>query len=274
MNTLFFWASKLGWAVLRPETLFIFLILGAFWSARRNNLHRARRLLGLVVICVLAIGFLPLGALISDPLEARYPARPALDHVNAIIVLGGAEKPETTRRWGEPSLNAAGDHYVAALELARRFPEAKVYFAGGSGKLTGSDISEASIARSIFHATGLAPARLRLEATSRNTAENATRLRKLIGDKYSGEAVLVTSAPRMPRAMAAFCAAGWKNLVAWPTDYSTGYFQDEIGWNFADNLGDLNEAVKEWIGLVAYRLTGRTHKLLGADCSEANTPAH
>lgn len=30
-----------------------------------------------------------------------------------------------------------------------------------------------------------------------------------------------------------------------------------IGWNLGDNLTDLNMAAKEWVGIRAYRLTGR-----------------
>jgi hypothetical protein len=62
----------------------------------------------------------------------------------------------------------------------------------------------------------------------------------------------------MRRAVASFCAAGWKNIVPWPTDYRTGGFADRIGWNFALNLNDLNIGVREWIGLAAYSLTSRT----------------
>lgn len=273
MDSLFFWISKSIWGLARPDSLLVLLLVAAFLAAVRNRHRAAKWLMGLLTLCVLTIAVLPLATLLGDPLEKRYPARPEVEEIGAIILIGGAEKQKTSFRWGEPSLSGAADRYIAVLELARRNPAAPVYFAGGSGQLFGSDISEASIARDVLTRAGLAPSRLHLEAASRNTAENATNLRKLVAGRYPGKAVLVTSAGHMPRAMATFCAAGWERLVAWPTDYSSGTFRDEIDWEFADNLDDLNGALREWAGLIAYRLTGRTRTLLGADCSGEGTPA-
>jgi uncharacterized SAM-binding protein YcdF (DUF218 family) len=70
--------------------------------------------------------------------------------------------------------------------------------------------------------------------------------------------VLVTSAMHMPRAMACFRAAGW-DVIPQPADYrvvpgawNTGSFR------IADNLAVLDAAVHEWLGLVYYRMSGRT----------------
>jgi uncharacterized SAM-binding protein YcdF (DUF218 family) len=60
----------------------------------------------------------------------------------------------------------------------------------------------------------------------------------------------------MPRALGTFCAAGWHNLVPYPTDYRGGKIWDQMGWNLAENLTDLNIGVKEWVGLLAYRPHG------------------
>jgi uncharacterized SAM-binding protein YcdF (DUF218 family) len=81
---------------------------------------------------------------------------------------------------------------------------------------------------------------------------------ELAPDNVEGDWLLVTSAFHMRRAVASFCAAGWKNIIPWPTDYRTGGFTDRIGWNFAFNLDDLNIGVREWIGLAAYSLTRKT----------------
>lgn len=268
MNSLFFVVSKLIGALIRPETLFI-LLLGVIFSAlHRGRTSFARRTLGLTLFGAIIVGILPVGELLLAPLEARYPDNPKLAGVSTIVVLGGAEEPAYSARWRQPNVNDAGDRYLAALSLARRFPKAQILFAGGSGSLTGSAISEASIATDIFLGDGIAQARLRLEDASRNTAENAALLRKLVRRQPEGQSVLVTSAFHMPRAMATFCAAGWTNLTAWPTDYRSGNFADGIGWHFADNLASLNTGTREWIGLFAYWLTGRTQQLMGAGCNK------
>jgi len=78
--------------------------------------------------------------------------------------------------------------------------------------------------------------------------------------------LLVTSAFHMPRSMGVFCAAGWTDITPYPVDHRTGAFSARSGWAFAANLEDLNVGVKEWVGLLAYRLTGRTHALLQPSC--------
>jgi uncharacterized SAM-binding protein YcdF (DUF218 family) len=69
--------------------------------------------------------------------------------------------------------------------------------------------------------------------------------------------VLITSAFHMPRAMRSFDTAGWTGLVPWPVDYRTSSFADGVGWNLTHNLKVLSTAIREKIGQLTYRLTGR-----------------
>ena len=157
-------------------------------------------------------------------------------------------------------LNEGAERYTAALALARRFPGAQVLFTGGSGALrdaAGAATSEAYIAERFFLDQGIAPKRLLLESQSRNTAENARLSLKLAGAAPDEDWVLITSAFHMPRAMRSFEAAGWDSLVAWPVDYRTSRFGDGIGWNLIQNLAVLNTAIRERVGQLAYRLSGR-----------------
>ena len=88
-------------------------------------------------------------------------------------------------------------------------------------------------------------------------AENA-RLSLALTTPAPGKTwVLVTSAFHMPRAMRSFEAAGWAGLVPWPVDYRTSAFVDGMGWNLTRNLLVLNTAIREQVGQIAYRLTGR-----------------
>jgi hypothetical protein len=38
-----------------------------------------------------------------------------------------------------------------------------------------------------------------------------------------------------------------------------------VEFNFVENLANLNTAIKEWVGLIAYRITGKTNRLLPGD---------
>ncbi|NCO87086.1 MAG: YdcF family protein [Rhodobacterales bacterium] len=260
MNTAFFVASKLIWALVRPESWIVLGLALSLLAAVRGRVAAARRWGGLTLAFVLAVAVLPLGDLAIRPLETRYPADPPLTQVAGIIVLGGGEDAQRTAYWGPPQFGEGAERFTAALELARAWPQARVLFTGGSGSLRdlGSGaMSGATVAEAFFLAQGLAPERLLFERASRNTAENAALSLALVQPGEDETWVLVTSAFHMPRSLASFEAAGWTGLVPYPVDYRSGGFGDGIGWDLARNLLTLNTAVREYIGLVAYRVTGR-----------------
>ena len=211
--------------------------------------------ISILACCVISV--CPVGDAFLSPLEKTYPTEPEVRKVAGIVVLGGGESDIQSNVWSQPNTGDAGDRFIIALALAHKHPEAMVIFTGGSGRLMGG-ASGADVARDIFLGAGLDKSRLILEGASRNTAENAAMSLELAPNNLNGDWLLVTSAFHMRRAVASFCAAGWKNIVPWPTDYRTGGFFDRIGWNLSLNLNDLNIGVREWIGLAAYSLTRRT----------------
>lgn len=101
--------------------------------------------------------------------------------------------------------------------------------------------------------------RLILEERSRNTRENARFSAELANPKPGERWLLVTSAWHMPRAVGCFRRAGFP-VTAYPVDYRTAGPRDATRFNtFAsDGLLEFDLAVKEWIGLVAYKLAGYT----------------
>jgi uncharacterized SAM-binding protein YcdF (DUF218 family) len=209
---------------------------------------------------LVGLGLVPLGDILLQPIERRYPAAPELERVDGIIVLGGGEDARASAFWNQVQLNQGAERYTASLALAQRFPKAKVLFTGGGGAIraaAGIETSEASVAERFFHEQGIAPGRLLLERESRNTFENARLSRSLASPAPDERWVLVTSAFHMPRAMRSFEAAGWAGLVAWPVDYRTSRLGDRLGWNLTRNLSVLSTAIRERVGQLAYRLTGR-----------------
>ncbi|PTR12537.1 YdcF family protein [Cereibacter azotoformans] len=249
-------SDKLIGALLRPD-IWILVVLAVIVLALMMKRRRLALWTGSVTLALLvALAVLPFGNLLLQPIERTYPARPQPDRVDGIIVLVGSGNVRSSAYWGQMQLNEGGDRFTAALALARNFPQARVLFAGGSGALrdlSGAATSEAEMAEQCFRDPGITPERLLLEARSRNTAENA-RLSLALAAPAPGETwVLVTSAFHMPRAMRSFETAGWPGLVPWPVDYRTSSFTDGIGWNLTRNLA----AIREQIGQLAYRLSGR-----------------
>src|SRR5712664_539605 len=95
-----------------------------------------RRLAALGVVLLLVAGFSPLGNALIFPLEERFPpwdaARGAPD---GIIVLGGAISPDVSAARDEVALNEAAERLTVAVALARRYPQARIIYSGGSAAL-------------------------------------------------------------------------------------------------------------------------------------------
>lgn len=257
MDTLFFILAKVAGILIRPESWLVLLGAAAFLTSLLRWSRFCRLFSALTLLALVVVALLPLGDLLLRPLEARYPMSPVLERVDGIVVLGGGEDPAASAYWQQPQLGEGADRYTAALALARLHPEAKVLFTGGSGRLrslTGAEASEAAVAEAFFRQQGLERERLLLEDRSRNTAENARLAFALVEPGAEETWVLVTSAFHMPRAHRSFQDAGWEQLVPWPVDHRSRAFVDGLGWNLAHNLTMLNTAVKEWVGLLAYRL--------------------
>lgn len=260
MDTAIFLVSKFAGALIKIETtLAAAAVLTVFWSWRRR--HKLARLTAIATaVLILVLSMLPTGNWLITPLERAYPASPALDNVTGIIVLGGAEDYSSAVHTGRIELNAASERLIEALELARRFPQARLVATGRSGAVkdeAGPGDRAMGLAERFLTEQGIAPARLVIEARSRNTSENAKFSYELVEPKDGETWVLVTSAFHMPRAMKSFERQGWNGLVAWPVDYRGGGLPGNIDWDLAGNLELTNLAIKEYIGQVAYNGLGR-----------------
>lgn len=264
---MFFYISKILWFFLQPSSAML-ILLGIGTALLWTGWARAGRRTVLLAALLLAVtGLSPLGHALMLPLENRFQ-RPDLTRVGApegIIVLGGSQNMTNTQARNAIAVNEAGERLIEAAILARRFPDAKILFSGGSNALLGSRKSEAEGAAEIFQAHGISADRLLLEDKSRNTFQNATYSKKVMSGKMTGNWLLITSANHMPRAMGAFRKAGFK-VLPWPVDFRTRGQGDQFhffskpseGWRRVDI------AAREWIGLLVYRLTGRADNLFPA----------
>jgi uncharacterized SAM-binding protein YcdF (DUF218 family) len=261
---LFFLVSKTVGVLLIPSNFII--AIGAIgliltWSRFQSV---GRKLVACCVVALLVCGYLPIGTLLLVPLETRFSPWKAEDGEPAgIIVLGGGVDPVLSAAHGNPVLDSAGARIVVAAALARQYPRARVVYAGGNADLLQQEAKEADVAAAIFESLGIARERLQIERQSRNTEENV-RFSKALADPKPGERwLLVTSAFHMPRSIGIFRKAGF---LVWPysVDWKTLGWPDllKIQGNFLTGLSLTNLAVHEWIGLVAYRMTGRTSELL------------
>jgi uncharacterized SAM-binding protein YcdF (DUF218 family) len=255
--------GKFVGVVTSPGTVLLLCCIAGAWLTRRRRHHAAGRALLLIGIWGFVIVLLlPVNEWALLPLEDRFPqvAQPPA-HVDGIIVLGGAVMPDMTADRGIPSLNDSAERMTTAVALARRYPTARLVFTGGNGSLIHGGMMEGEVARDLFLSLGVPPEQLTIERASRNTYENAVMTKALVHPQPGQTWILITSAWHMPRSVGIFRALGW-NVLPWPVGYKSA--RSLIMWlptSLGDHLTGLDQAMHEWVGLVAYRLLGRTDAL-------------
>jgi hypothetical protein len=138
--------------------------------------------------------------------------------------------------WPEPKLLRPD---FPAAQPVSACPSRRLVYAGGPSPDEG-DPTEARIARDLLDAIHIAE---RLEPRETQTW------------------LLVTTAMHMPRAMGVFRRAGFQ-LLAYPVDYRTGKASTvSLLPTLTSNLERLDYAAYEWLGLLSYRVLGRTDAL-------------
>jgi uncharacterized SAM-binding protein YcdF (DUF218 family) len=236
-----YYASKVFWLIAAPiNALVLISAIAAFWAALRSPNRVAW--LAAAAACGLVIGtFTPIGIALTVPLEYRFAFSPPDSQAapDGIILLGGG--------------GIYGLEKVSVL--SQNYPKARLIFSGVSATTSADDLP-----LKLFALFGGDPARVYMESRPRTTFEDALYAAALLNPKPSERWLLVTSAMHMPRAVGCFRAAGFR-VEPYPTE------RYDLSHPFASfvpgisALSELNKAAKEWIGLVAYRLMGRTDAL-------------
>lgn len=262
--------SKLFWVLVQPSNLMLVLLVlatgGLLLGYRRAGLW----LLGGVTAVLATVTLLPVGIWLLTPIENRFPVPSLPEHVDGVVMLGGAVKGGISASRGQIALSAAAERVTALQALARRYPDARLVVTTGFGRLVSGQGHPARALEAYFPTQGLDPARIVFEDRSRNTHDNAILTKQLVKPLEGERWLLVTSAFHMPRAIGVFRQVGWP-VTAYPVDFRTQEATDLaplLGGlaepNVAERLLAFDTAIKAWVGLIAYRLLGRTDALLPA----------
>jgi len=263
-QTILFWLSKIvGLAIDLRQPLYIGLVVGIalLWTRWRGI---GRALLTAILAIQFVTGTVPIGESINVWLEERIPAPASLPaRIDGIVVLGG-DASNTMLQARPLSPGGAPMRQVAAADLARRYPQMRIIYSGGSGNPLDPTTTDAAGARILMPLLGLDPARVEFEENSRNTFENARNSFELAKPKPGETWLLVTSAFHMPRALGCFRKAGW-NVIPYPVGYRT-MAHDAEDWSlprsFDGSFLAIANALSELVGLTAYYWLGRTDEWL------------
>jgi uncharacterized SAM-binding protein YcdF (DUF218 family) len=271
---LFFIVSKVGWFFLTPSNLILLAMLVGigllYWKrARRIGWRIATG--GAVVAVVVTI--LPLGDWLIVSLERRFPPYVACTTVEkpvaGIILLGGAISSTKIGDKFFEDLGPPADRIRKAAQLAHQYPDLLVVVSGGQAYPREGARSESVATADLLIELGVDLKRLRLETSSRTTAENA----RFVADQTATEGswLLVTSAFHMPRSVGSFRKAD-VDVIAVPTDWIVDDDRPILTLNALDRLGRLDLGVHEYLGLIAYWITGRSSGVLPGPRKEDTCP--
>ena len=223
------------------------------------------RLLVLGILLIAACGFLPTGQVLMSRLEDRFPKWDEAHVPDGIVILGGALNPDLTMARGQIAIGNEAERFTEVAAIARRYPSARIVFSGGTGSIAPDALPEARYVKPLLESFGIPASRITLEDRSRNTEENARFSKELVQPRPGERWALVTSGIHMPRAVGCFRRAGFE-VEAYPVDYRTYGPGRLLFFNgrLADGLSHTDAAIREWVGLVVYWLTGRTSELFPA----------
>jgi uncharacterized SAM-binding protein YcdF (DUF218 family) len=230
-----YYVSKAFWLIVTPTNALVLInAIAAFWAALRSPNRVAW--LAAAAACGLVIGtFTPIGVALTVSLEYRFTPSDSQDPPDGIIILGGS--------------GFEGIWTVAAL--SHDYPKARLIFSGMRPPPS-----------EIFAQLGGDPARvIYIEPRPRTTSEDAFYAAALLKPKPSERWVLVTPASHIPRAVGCFRAAGFQ-VEPYSVEFKTDRWHPFTGFTPGSGaLSQLDTAAKEWIGLIAYRLMGKTDAL-------------
>ena len=238
------------------------LILGLFclWATRRQRLGKVLVTLGTVLLLLLSTSLISSGLLV--PLEQRYPSLLHPETVSWgpksstspkwIVVLGGGHVSDPRLPANSQISTTALGRVVEGVRLYKTIPGSKLLLSGGR---VFDPVPEAEVMAQIAVLLGVKSQDIVLESDSRDTAEEAEVIGRMIGrEKF----ILVTSAAHMPRSMALFKKRGLQPIPA-PTDFQVKEYQRPIpGELFPSTacLCQVEAAVHEYLGLTWAWLRG------------------
>jgi len=250
---MFFVLSKAVALILSPLFIAIAIALLAIF------IKRYRRVLMLTSLAIILVFSNPMlfrltiqwweGVPEELPQVTELPSR--------IVLLGGMSALHEPS--GRVRVGVAGDRLFQALALWSKMPDGTLIITGGSAAVINKERGEAAFLNEFIADLGMDVTRLHVDTLSRNTRENAINTAKIFDKQgWDKSAALVTSAWHMPRAKASFEKEGFAVVPVKadhmfpfsrpvPADYFIPSARVLVSWEFL---------VKEWVGLVYYKLKG------------------
>jgi len=257
--------SKLLPLFVYPLGLASLFLLAALLSRRESKGPKLFAAVALIILWLCSTtGF---SDFLAQSLEWQYLPAADTPSADAIVLLGGGTEPASAPRMSA-EVNGAGDRVLQAARLYKEGKSPLILLSGGNitwldegGSTPAADMAE------IMGLLGIPPEALLLEEESQNTYENALLAQELLSERGITRVLLVTSAMHMPRSVGVFEKQGFEVIPA-PVDFSVTKKEsaESKAGSFAAKLMDVipqasslsltTNAVKEYIGMLVYKIQG------------------
>ncbi|NES03835.1 MAG: YdcF family protein [Okeania sp. SIO2F4] len=262
---MFLFLSKLLPLFIYPLGLSCFLMLIAFvllwWYPKWSALVI---FLAFIVTLTFSNSWVSQGLIKS--LEWQNLPPKELPSAEAIVVLGGGIKPANSPRpWVD--FSEAGDRILHGVRLYKQGKAPFMILSGGRIDWKDGGNPESGDMAEIAESMGVPKTAILQDTDSLNTYQNAVNVKQILETKeIKGSVLLVTSALHTPRSILIFKKQKIPVIPA-PTDFlvTERDLQEKIdSWQGillniipdAANLQNSTKALKEYIGMIVYRLRG------------------
>ncbi|WP_461829829.1 YdcF family protein [Aquifex sp.] len=238
-----FFLKKLISYFILPPGIFIVIFL-IFYLFSKNKFLKKLALFSAVSLYLISIE--PFKDLLYIPLEKPYkiPENPRGD---AIVVLGGGV-------YNSGRLKASSFKRLITGFVLHKKTGLPIILSGGAAI---SVIPEAKIMKELLKTFGVDEEYIYAELNSRDTGENARYVKRVCERIGCERIILVTSGFHMRRAEALFKKEGFE-VVPYPTDLKfEGRYNVYSLFPKYSVFYDSAIAIREYIGLLFYKLTGR-----------------
>jgi uncharacterized SAM-binding protein YcdF (DUF218 family) len=250
---MFFYLSKLLNFIIHPLLwVFVLLLLSLIFKKKSR---------------AWLVGALMVFIFFSNPLLSNYvmdqwelPATPKenipLSEVGIVLTGALSHDPELEEQL---HFNDAADRLTEAMVLYREGFIKKILITGGSWAIQDQAFQESEVMKSFLVINDFPEEDIIIESNSRNTHENALYTAKVLKEQnlLDRRHLLITSAFHMRRSLGCF-AKEEVNVIPYPVDFRSSHVLLDIGWLLPapGAFSNWNMLIKEWMGIVAYKIAG------------------
>jgi uncharacterized SAM-binding protein YcdF (DUF218 family) len=254
---MFFVLSKILFILIKPICWIIGLLIAAYLV---KNQRRSKSIIAFTLTLSLLLTNKGLFNTVIRAWETRTASAEAISEPFDIgILLGGYSNLNLLTGDQRYNLNERGNRLLNTLDLYHAGKIKKILLSGGTGSLKQDNPKEAERLFRFLQQIGIPDSAIIVEAASRNTYENALFSKRIVETQFPGSScLLITSAWHMPRSIRCFQKVGL-TVTPFSVDFLSEKNQHPIDmWLIPDKMGfyKWEILIKEWIGMLAYRLKG------------------